>query len=149
MRCAVKGVRPMKNKAPLALMEQIVMLLVFALAAGLCLQMFVFASRISHRCEARDRAALTVQNAAEVWKMSGGDAQVCAKLLGGQADGDAWQISYDDAWTETSGEAAYTVSVTPIQTEQPLLGCADISAETADGDCLFRVTVSWQEGADG
>ena len=31
----------MKSKAPLALMEQMVMILVFALAAALCLQAFV------------------------------------------------------------------------------------------------------------
>ena len=139
----------MKNKAPLALMEQIVMLLVFALAAALCLQLFVFASRISRRCEARDRAALSVQNTAEVLKAHGGDAQACEALLGGCADGEAWQISYDETWTETAAEAAYIVRVAPLKTEQPLLGSAEITAETADGDCLFEVTVSWQEGADG
>ena len=37
----------MKSKAPLALMEQMVMLLVFALAAALCLQAFVQSDRLS------------------------------------------------------------------------------------------------------
>ena len=46
----------MKSKAPLLLMEQMVMLLVFALAAALCLQAFVKSDGLSRRSEARDRA---------------------------------------------------------------------------------------------
>ena len=55
----------MKSKAPLALMEQIVMLLVFALAAALCLQAFVKSDQISRESQARSNAALAVQNTAE------------------------------------------------------------------------------------
>ena len=39
----------MRSKAPLALMEQMVMVLVFALAAALCLQAFALADRISRQ----------------------------------------------------------------------------------------------------
>ena len=39
----------MKSKAPLALMEQLVMVLVVALAAALCLQAFTLADQISRR----------------------------------------------------------------------------------------------------
>lgn len=56
----------MRSKAPLALMEQMVMLLVFALAAALCLQAFVKSDEISASCEARDRAMTLCQSAAEV-----------------------------------------------------------------------------------
>ena len=138
----------MKSKAPLALMEQILMVLVFALAAGLCLQMFVFGSQVSRRCEAKDRAALVVQNTAEVWKLHRGDTQKCADQLGGEHDGDAWQICYDADWQETDGKAEYTVRAVPVEAENPLLGCAEISAQTADGDCLFSVSVAWQEVGD-
>ena len=48
----------MRSKAPLILMEQMVMLLVFALAAALCLQAFVKSDALSSRGEARDRALL-------------------------------------------------------------------------------------------
>ena len=37
----------MRSKAPLALVEQTLMILVFALAAALCLQAFVRADRLS------------------------------------------------------------------------------------------------------
>lgn len=36
-----------RSKAPLALMEQIIMILVFALASAVCLQAFVYADRLS------------------------------------------------------------------------------------------------------
>ena len=64
----------MKSRAPLALMEQMVMLLVFALAAALCLQAFVRSDNISRQSEARDRAAMLVQSAAEAIQSYGGDA---------------------------------------------------------------------------
>ena len=35
----------MRSKSPLALMEQVVMVLVFALAAALCIQVFVFSDQ--------------------------------------------------------------------------------------------------------
>ena len=44
----------MRSKAPLAMMEQMVMLLVFALAAALCLQAFVKSDQMSKRMEAQD-----------------------------------------------------------------------------------------------
>ncbi|MCI9425675.1 MAG: hypothetical protein HFF30_08945, partial [Flavonifractor sp.] len=51
----------MRSKAPLVMMEQMVMLLVFALAAALCLQAFVRSDAQSKHSEARDRAVLQAQ----------------------------------------------------------------------------------------
>ena len=62
----------MKSKAPLLLMEQMVMLLVFALAAALCLQAFVKSDGLSGNSEARDRAVTLCQTAAETVRHSGG-----------------------------------------------------------------------------
>lgn len=139
----------MKSKAPLALMEQILMVLVFALAAGLCLQMFVLANQVMQRCEAKDQAVIVAQNTAEVLKLNRGDAQKCEATLGGQWDADAWQIGYDADWQEADcDEAEYLVRAVPVETDNPYLGCADISVQTADGDCLFQVSVAWQEVGD-
>ena len=139
----------MKSKAPLALMEQILMVLVFALAAALCLQIFVFGSQVSRRSEARDSAMLVVQNAAEVLKVNRGNMQLCARLLGGENNADVWQIGYDADWQETNSDAAeYLVRAVPVATNDPLLGCADVFAQTVDGDSLFQVRVAWQEVGD-
>ena len=140
----------MKSKAPLALMEQILMGLVFALAAGLCLQMFVLANQVMHRCEAKDRAVIIAQNTAEVWKLNRGDRQKCEEMLGGQWDSDVWQIGYDADWQETGyDEAEYLVRAVSVDSDDPYLGRADISVLTADGDCLFQVSVAWQEVDNG
>ena len=61
----------MRSKSPLALMEQVIMVLVFALAAALCLRVFVFSDLASTRNEAVDRAVLECQNAAETMKATG------------------------------------------------------------------------------
>ena len=133
----------MKSKAPLSLMEQLVMLLVFALAAALCLQVFVLSGQMSRMSEARDRGVTAVQ---EVIKASGGDVQQCEMLLGGSSDGQLWQIGYDADWKEVPMEqASYQLRVTPVATEIPGLGSAQVSALEKDGDILFQVTISWQE----
>ena len=54
----------MRSKAPLAMIEQTVMVLVFALAAALCLQVFVWCDRQSRDSAARDQAVLCAQSAA-------------------------------------------------------------------------------------
>ena len=61
----------MKSKAPLLLMEQMVMLLVFALAAALCLQAFVKSDAVSRRSGDRDRAVVLCQSAAEAIRHTG------------------------------------------------------------------------------
>ena len=61
-----------RSRAPLALMELTVMLLVFALAAALCLQAFVVSSRQAAQSQARDTAVRLAQTAAETLKAAGG-----------------------------------------------------------------------------
>ena len=70
----------MRSKSPLALMEQLVMVLVFALAAALCLRVFVFSDQMSERSETVDWAVMVCQNAAETLKSvgsEGGDMALC------------------------------------------------------------------------
>lgn len=138
----------MKNKAPLALMEQLIMLLVFALAAALCLQVFVYAGNTSRRMEARDQAVTMVQNAAEVTKLCGGDLQKAAQMAGGTANPDRWELTYDEAWQQTSQEAVYRIVTEREHTDNALLGRGTVTALDDAGEVLFRVTVSWQEATD-
>ena len=74
----------MRSKASLFLMEQLVMLLVFALAAALCLSVFVRANEISSQTAKRDEAVRIAQNAAEILKNSQDPAlaQKCARSSG-------------------------------------------------------------------
>lgn len=58
----------MRSKASLFLMEQLVMILVFALAAALCLRLFVHTQEISLETAHRDKAVVIAQNGAELVK---------------------------------------------------------------------------------
>ena len=136
----------MKSKAPLALMEQLVMVLVFALAAALCLQVFVLSDQMSRRNEAQDRAVSVVQCAAETVKGVRGDFAETAEQLGGVGSETDWKMEYDADWMPvTDGEAAYWVQAVREAEDTPRLGSAVVSAHTADGESLFAVTVAWQE----
>lgn len=141
----------MRSKAPLAMMEQMVMILVFALAAALCLQAFVKSDQLSRRSEARDRAAVLCQSAAEVIRASGGDFQQAAELLGtSQYTEDTLMIDYDQNWAAAEDVMRYTLGVSRVDSGVSGLGTAavwlrDEDAETEDGAELFRIEVSWQE----
>ena len=135
----------MKSRAPLALMEQTVMVLVFALAAALCLRAFVLADGISRRVEATDRAVLWAESAADTLTARNGDLAQAAAELGGNLDGQRWIIPLDETWQETAGESAYTLTVQPVESDQPLLGKAQIDVAEKNGESLFSLEVCWQE----
>ena len=67
-----------KSKSTLALMEQAVMILVFAVAATLCVQAFVRADAYSKELERRDRAVNLCQTVAETVKAKKGDMEATA-----------------------------------------------------------------------
>ena len=140
----------MKNKAPLALMEQLVMILIFALTAALCLQVFVFSNSLSAAGEKRDKAMMAVQNAAEAVKLSRGNMTAMTQAWGGEEQHGAWRIAYSENWEVTASEnAAFTVYAKPVEDGLPLLGTAHISAAGRDGEVIFETTVCWQEASDG
>lgn len=149
----------MKNKAPLALMEQVLMTLVFALAAALCIQVFVFSGQTSRRNEARDRAVLMAQNAVETLKACGGsmeDAQTeAAELMGGTLSDGVWYMYYDGDWNTADPEnAAYWLEAREIPSQTEGLAQAEViifAAEDAASseEPLFALPAAWQEVQHG
>lgn len=153
----------MKSKAPLLLMEQMVMLLVFALAAALCLQAFVKSDGLSGNSEKRDRAVTLCQTAAETVRHSGGNFNEAAEKLGLEfGQGSTMFRYYDENWEplpisegpipdggvsyHPAQEGAYCLSVHAVlEDAQPGLGKASVSVSEAEGDTLFELEVAWQE----
>lgn len=123
------------------------MVLVFALAAALCLQGFVTAQDISRTGEAQDRAVTAAQQAAETLKARSGDGFKTARDLGGTMSGNTLTLTYDNAWSPLPPEeaGAYTLTIEPTDSGQPLLGTAQITVSTNEGDLLFALPVAWQE----
>lgn len=142
----------MRSKAPLSLMEQTVMLLVFALASALCLQAFVKSDKISVRIEERSQAALAAQDAAELIQHSGGDMShalaQAGELLGGTYEQGLLYIGYDEDWNRTKVEEVYRLTAQGVPVEESGLLKAKIQV-TAEGlensELLFEIEVAWLE----
>lgn len=150
----------MRSKAPLSLMEQMIMLLVFALAAAICLQVFVRSDALSREGEARDRAAVLCQSVAEVLRSNGGDAGEALRTVTGQSlasDGGTFMARFDENWelieaerSFSAGKQYYFAQVNKLDSEVPGLGRAEVYVESvapADGEMtrIFEIEVSWQE----
>ena len=147
----------MRSKTPLALMEQVIMVLVFALAAALCLQVFVLSDQTSRRNEAIDRAVIECQSAAETLKAAGGDTahaqQTAAEQMGGTVEQGLWYLFYNEDWVPVDGisEAAYALYAQGVPSEVEGLAQAKVwVTEEENGEELFSLSVSWQEvGGNG
>lgn len=116
----------MKHRSSLALLEQVFMLLIFAVAAVVCLQAFVWSAQTSKAMVRQDQALLLAQNAAETLKHTRDSAEI-SRMFEGQAEDHGW-----------------TLTVTPTDSVPDLLSAAVV--EIWDGErCLVRLPVAWQE----
>lgn len=108
----------MKSRASLVLLEQLVMVLVFALAAALCLRCFAKAEALSAQTARRDEAVRMAQNAAELLK-AGREPQV-------------------------PSEQGFTLAIQEADTDIPGLQQAEIRVFYEE-EVLFTLTTGWQE----
>ena len=135
----------MRSQTPLTLIEQTVMLLVFALAAVLCLQVFVWSQNASVESRSIDQASLQAQNAAEILKSCRGDYERAAEIGRWTQTEGGWTVGYDEDWKETDQSPAFTVTIAEQKSSQPLLGLAEVKVTEAEGEALFSLPVCWQE----
>ena len=108
----------MRNKTSLALMELLVMILVFSLAAALCLKAFAAADSISRDTALRTRAAFAAQNAAEAFK-------------GGTQEGVLLYTESGNPATNTA-EAAFRAAIELLPSDRPGLEKAIIRVAAAE-----------------
>ncbi len=122
----------MKNRAFLPLIEQVMMIAVFAIVSAVCIGCFSLARMICQGTEYKDNAVILAQNTAEAIKHNGG------------IDGET-VIGYTDTLTETDADnAVYLVTVQPFDDGDALLGSARIRVSRHDRT-VYTVTVCWQE----
>ena len=142
----------MRSKAPLAMMEQMVMLLVFALAAALCLQAFVKSDQLSKRSEARDQAAVLCQNVAEALRNNGGSASEAAwavsEKLGYHYDQGTLYQEFDEDWNPVE-YGVYCLDAGGIPTDVPNLQVVHVCVRKGcnagqETETLFELDVAWQ-----
>ena len=134
----------MKSKAPLVLMEQVVMVLVFAMTAAVCLRMFVLADRLSVKYEARDHAVIEAQNAAE-WLKQGAAEEYLSQYEAVGNEG-IWTVRFDRQWNVTVQQenAEYFLQIIPVESERDTLWEAEIVV-VSENEELFRLTVAGQK----
>lgn len=126
-----------RSKAPLALMEQIIMILVFALTAAVCLQTFVYSNTLSKRGENENLAAAHAQEVVEYCKSLSGDLdQVCSSLSGERTE-NGLKVYYEDD--------KMTVNLSITDSTQ-WLERATVSVELEDGQEIFSLDTAWQKG---
>lgn len=140
----------MKSKAPLMLMEQMIMLLVFALAAALCLQAFVKSEQMSDRSKDRDRAVTIAQTAAETIRHCGGDMghalAEAAEILGGKYEQGLLWLDYDADWKPGQSEEGFRLAAQGVPSDVDGLWKALVQVtEEPSEDILFEIEISWQE----
>ena len=115
----------MKNKAVLSLIEEIAMVLVFAIAAAICLRVFVHANTLSRNLELTDSAYILARNTAEVIKNTSG------KVL-------------DGGTIEQSEENGLQLKVIEKDSGSSHLASAVISVYN-DEKLLCEIPVNWQK----
>lgn len=127
-----------RSKAPLILMEQLVMLLVFALAAALCIRAFVLAEIRSQENSARAQAIVEAQNMAERYQVIQNAGPV-------DQTNEPFICYYDEDWNQTEGATwAYCLKVEALPTENPYLGRAELLVSDRQGKELVTLPLAWQ-----
>lgn len=111
----------MRGKGTLSLLEQSLMLLVFALATALCLKGFLAAELIAEKNAALDEAVLQARNVAEQLKYSGGE------------------------WEGEHSSGDHNVTVRHVDSGVSGLGKAEVIVTDREGTELFSIPVAWQE----
>ena len=109
------------------------MLLIFALAAVICLRVFLWSDDTSRHSARRDEALIHAQTVAETVKAHGGDFTAAAAALHGTVEDGALVVAQKEYTLRAEKEAP-----------APYLGRAEIVVE-AEGEVLFTLPIAWQE----
>ncbi len=144
-----------RSKAPLALMEQIIMILVFALAAAVCLQAYVYADQMSKSGQQRERASARAREVIEYCKATGGDLALVGERLDGQYE---FGVSEDSQAPAGAAKDGIPMSLTveyPEDEVKVVLSAteadrmhikADVTVYDQEGKDIFSTRTAWQIG---
>lgn len=143
------------RKTGLFLMELIIAILFFSLAATICIQLFVKSHMISERSIALNHSILLAQNTAEIFYATNGDPEKMASLLGcEESSGTAAIADSDNASTLTlfytdkfdcldPAEAASAVFQQTISlyadSDPALITCHIVISELSSGDVIYSL----------
>jgi len=103
-----------RSKSTLFLIEQLIVIAVFAICAAACISIFTAAYFYTNDSAAASKAIVKAENAAEVFKATGGNVADVAEILGGTvlSTDSSMIVYYNDQW-QTCGiiDASYLLSL--------------------------------------
>ena len=101
-----------RSKSALFLIEQVVVIAVFAICAAVCVFIMAFAFQITDTAVNSRNALLAAENAAESFKAFNGDVNLTAEFLGAGSNNNQIIVYYNEDWQVlTYGEAAFVMEI--------------------------------------
>ena len=142
-----------RSKAPLSLMEQLIMILVFAFAAAVCLQAFVYSDKLSKEGTMQETAAMRATEVIETCKAYHGDMKKAAGALGGELipsasdNGDSIEMTYAEDELKVVIDAGETMRVgdeAMMQSAQVKVWELPEEGQAAPEAPVYTVQTAWQ-----
>ena len=126
-------------KRTLFLIEQLIAILFFALAAAVCVQLFVNSHAISQENSDLNYALILAQNGAEAFKAANGDLEYAAQLLENDAhgfvNGKSISMSYNSDWQQCESiDAAYIMEISAEEITSTGLCTGVVAVIAADAE---------------
>ena len=137
------------SKSGLFLIELIIAIVFFALSSASCIQLFVKAHTLSAKSSDLNTAVIQAQNAAELFKASGGDAERLSQLLDcryAAADGEDnyhaanYVLNFDADWKRVEdGSDVYSV-VLNMSCGQEIVTAYITVNKTVTGEDIYNLS---------
>jgi type II secretory pathway pseudopilin PulG len=140
----------MKNRAVsgsgMFLIELMLGIMIFAIAAAVCLKIFVFANQISTESTELNRAVIAAQSSAECFKATGGDLSKTAALLNkSYTAGDTLTQYYDQDWNTAPHDiSSYILEVTRSSGHSGFIS-GEVTVSRMSGEPIFSIPISVME----
>ena len=135
----------MKGRSSLFLIEQLIVIAVFAICAAVCVKIISTAYAMTNDAVDARRALIVAENAAESFKAFEGDAHGVIEFLNGAQRGDNMLfIRYDENWQPLSeGNASFILWMLVNDDENSRVIFADIYVtRLIDNEELVRLTTA-------
>lgn len=133
------------SKSRLLLLEIIVVVFLFALSSGICLNLFAKAKSISVQSRNLTMAMVQAQRAADAFKSADGETQSLAQLLGAREGSGVVALSYDRDWQPVEEEAGAAFCLEVTVTREGGLARAAIAVEDTHGE-IYRLEAAHRVG---
>ena len=150
-----------RSKSTLFLIEQLIVIAVFAICAVACISILTAAYFNANDSRSTSHAILRAESAAEVFKATGGDVFAAASILGGVAEAGGLghsgavyaTVYYDSSWKVSSEvNASYVLRIAAAGTYHEsvnyIIMSGNISIERATGEGLVTFPVTARQSLE-